>query len=280
MDNYCHIWLIWQDENGVSLGKSTMGNWNDSTLNKFNVLKWENISIPIDAKQVDIRFETREGTQAYLFQPMVSFTDTIGTYVPGNYNNNAALAQVKITADGISNFVRDSSGNISHEFQTALSRTSIITDSTLATSIQKQTSSQISSALTDNNGKIISLINQDSSGVQIAGKNIVLDGNTTVTGDFYAKGGNFKNLNASNLTIGTLNGNQVNITNLNASNIVSGVISGANLNINLNTGQVVFQHGRIYNDDINHKGIDINVDKSYISTKDFLGYSTLANGGL
>ena len=190
------------------------------------------------------------------------------------------LTEVKITADGINKFVRDANGNISSEFQTAFSKTSIITGSTLASSIQTQTASQISSALTDNNGKIISLINQDSSGVQIAGKNIVLDGNTTVTGDFYAKGGNFKNLNASNLTVGTLNGNQVNITNINANNIVSGSISGANLDINLNTGQVVFQHGRIYNDDINYKGIDINIDQSYISTKDYLGYSTLANGGL
>ncbi|MDI6553089.1 phage tail spike protein [Leuconostoc falkenbergense] len=230
MDNYCHVWLIWQDANGVSLGQSTWGNWNDSTLNEYNVLKWENISIPIDAKQVDIRFETREGTNAYIFQPMVSFTNTIGTYVPGNYNNNAALAQVKITADGINNFVRDSSGNISSDFQTALSKTSIITGSTLASSIQTQTSSQIASALTDNNGKIISLINQDSSGVQIAGENITLDGDTTVTGDFYAKGGNFTNLNASNITVGTLNGNQVNITNLNASNIVSGTITGININ--------------------------------------------------
>lgn len=142
---------------------------------------------------------------------------------------NSSIAQVKITADSISNFVRDSSGNISSDFQTALSKTSIITDSTLATSIQKQTSSQITSALTDNNGKIISLINQDTSGVQIAGKNIILDGNTTVTGDFYAKGGNFTNLNASNMTVGTLNGSQVNITNINANNITTGTISALTL---------------------------------------------------
>ncbi|CAM3056002.1 phage tail spike protein [Leuconostoc gasicomitatum] len=192
-----------------------------------------------------------------------------------------SISQVSQKADSISNFVRDSSGNISSNFQTALSKTSIITGSTLATSIKTQTTSQISSAITDNNGKIISLINQDSSGVQIAGKNIVLDGNTTVTGDFYAKGGNFTNLNASNITVGTLNGNQVNITNLNASNIVSGAISGANLNINLNTGQAVFQRGRIYNTNFDTQGgIDINIDEKYISTKDYLGYSTLANGGL
>ena len=174
-----------------------------------------------------------------------------------------SISQVSQKADSISNFVRDSSGNISSNFQTALSKTSIITGSTLATSIQTQTSSQISSAITNNNGKIISLINQDSSGVQIAGKNIVLDGDTTVTGDFYAKGGNFKNLNASNLTVGTLNGNQVNITNINANNIVSGAISGANLNINLNTGQVQFQKGRIFKSDYT---TDINIDQGYIST--------------
>ncbi|MCT4420296.1 hypothetical protein EFT49_08880 [Leuconostoc falkenbergense] len=104
-----------------------------------------------------------------------------------------AVAQVKHTADSISNFVRDSSGNISSNFQTALSKTSIITGSTLASSIQKQTATQISSALKDNNGKIISLINQDASGVQIAGNNIVLNGNTTVTGTFKVSQANIAN---------------------------------------------------------------------------------------
>ena len=184
-------------------------------------------------------------------------------WTPAPEDAITALAQVKITADGISNFVRDSNGNISSEFQTALSKTSIITASTLATSIQTQTATQITQALTDNNKNIIAMINLDTSGVQIAGKNIVLDGDTTVTGDFYAKGGNFKNLNASNLTVGTLNGSQVNITNINANNIVSGAISGANLNINLNTGSVVFQKGRINSSDYT---TDINIDQGYIST--------------
>ncbi|ATF40958.1 phage tail spike protein [Weissella paramesenteroides] len=113
MDNYCHIWLVWQDVNGVSLGKNTMGNWNDSTLNKYNVLKWENISIPIDAKQVDIRFETREGTNAYIFQPMVSFTNTIGDYVPGNYNNNTRVAALELGIDHITGLVMDPKNGLS-----------------------------------------------------------------------------------------------------------------------------------------------------------------------
>ena len=184
-------------------------------------------------------------------------------WIPAPEDVQSDIAQVKITADGISKFVRDSSGNISSDFQTALSKTSIITGSTLASSIQKQTSSQISSALTDNNGKIISLINQDSSGVQIAGKNLAITADTKVDGNFWAKQVNAVQVNASNITVGTLNGNQVNITNINANNIVSGAISGANLNINLNTGSVVFQKGRINSSDYT---TDINIDQGYIST--------------
>lgn len=184
-------------------------------------------------------------------------------YTPAPEDVQSDIAQVKFTADGINKFVRDSSGNISSDFQTALSKTSIVSDSTFATSIKKETATQISSALTDNNGKIISLINQDSSGVQIAGENIVLDGDTAVTGDFWTKQIYAMKVNANNITVGTLNGSQVNITNINANHIVSGAISGANLNINLNTGSVVFQKGRINSSDYT---TDINIDQGYIST--------------
>ncbi|WP_273946765.1 phage tail spike protein [Leuconostoc mesenteroides] len=216
------------------------------------------------SKTIVMYFDTTDvALDVYIKLPKLE-TGTIPTdWTPAPEDTATAISQVSQKADSISNFVRDSSGNISSDFQTALSRTSIITGSTLASSIQTQTSSQISSAITNNNGKIISLINQDSSGVQIAGENITLDGNTTVTGDFYAKGGNFKNLNASNMTVGTLSGTQVNITNINANNIVSGAISGANLNINLNTGSVVFQKGRINSSDYT---TDINIDQGYIST--------------
>ncbi|MGO1301510.1 MAG: phage tail spike protein [Leuconostoc mesenteroides] len=232
--------------------------------------EWSRISqtghVDYGVKTLVMYFDTTDSLlDVYIKLPKLETGNIPTDWTPAPEDTATALAQVKHTADSISNFVRDSSGNISSDFQTALSKTSIITGSALATSIQNQTSSQISSALIDNNGKIISLINQDSSGVQIAGKNIVLDGNTTVNGDFYAKGGNFTNLNASNITVGTLNGNQVNITNLNASNIVSGAISGANLNIDLNTGQVQFQKGRIFKSDYT---TDINIDQGYISTAD------------
>lgn len=134
-----------------------------------------------------------------------------------------AVSQVKRTADSISNFVRDSSGNISSDFQTALSKTSLITGSTLASSIQTQTATQISSALTDNNGKIISLINQDSSGVQIAGKNLAITADTTVDGKFWAKQVDAVKVKATNITAGTLDATKVNIINLDVHSLTGNV---------------------------------------------------------
>ena len=143
----------------------------------------------------------------YIKLPKLETGNIAADWTPAPEDVESALSQVKITADGINNFVRDSSGNISSDFQTALSKTSIVTGSTLATSIQKQTATQITSALTDNNGKIISLINQDTSGVQISGNKIILDGSVVVTQDFYARGAYFKNLNAAAIVTGTLSSN-------------------------------------------------------------------------
>ncbi len=248
---------------------------------------YQQFTIPSDATQFYLRINASTNgagetnfidNQAMIIRNIALYNSTVKSDgAPAPEDIESDIAQVKITADGISNFVRDSSGNISSDFQTALSKTSIISDSTLASSIQKQTSSQISSALTDNNGKIISLINQDSSGVQIAGKNIVLDGNTTVTGTFWAKQVNAIKVDASYIKVGTLNGSLINITNINADNIVSGSISGANLNINLNTGSVVFQKGRINSSDYT---TDINIDQGYISTADGDTRALLAQGKL
>ncbi|TOZ07218.1 phage tail spike protein [Leuconostoc pseudomesenteroides] len=144
-------------------------------------------------------------------------------WTPAPEDVQSAIAQVKVTADGISNFVHDSSGNISSNFQTALSKTSIITGSTLATSIQTQTATQIISALTDNNGKIISLINQDSSGVQIAGKNIVLNGDTTVTGAFKVSQANIANGAIGTAQIGDAAITNAKIADLDVSKITGNV---------------------------------------------------------
>lgn len=175
-------------------------------------------------KHVVMYFDTSDSPlDVYIKLPKLETGNIPTDWTPAPEDTVTALAQVKVTADGISKFVRDSSGNISSDFQTALSKTSIITGSTLATSIQKQTATQITSALTDNNGKIISLINQDSSGVQIAGKNIVLNGDTTVTGTFKVSQANIANGAIGTAQIGDAAITSAKIANLDVSKITGNV---------------------------------------------------------
>lgn len=74
---------------------------------------------------------------------------------------------------------------------------------------------------------------------------------------------NAASLSADKITSGTLNAGNVNVINLNADNITSGTIKGTNLGINLNSGEVNFQHGRIHNYD---NTVDVDLDNAYIST--------------
>ena len=113
MSQYNHLWLTWQDSKGNNVSDRTMFNWNDTNLNKYNVIKWENVSIPIEAKQVVVSFEAREGTNAYLFQPMLVFEKSIGDYVAGNYNNNNRVTALELDIKGITGLVKDPSKGLS-----------------------------------------------------------------------------------------------------------------------------------------------------------------------
>lgn len=77
--------------------------------------------------------------------------------------------------------------------------------------------------ITDNTGALASGIAGDLNGMTLISKKITLDGNTTVTGDFYAKGGNFKNINASNITVGNLDADEVRIINLDVNTLTGNV---------------------------------------------------------
>ncbi|MCT3038382.1 hypothetical protein EFS27_03585 [Leuconostoc mesenteroides] len=205
--------------------------------------EWSRISqtghVDYGVKTLVMYFDTSDRPlDVYIKLPKLETGNIPTDWTPAPEDTATALAQVKHTADSISNFVRDSSGNISSDFQTALSKTSIITGSTLATSIQKQTATQISSALTDNNGKIISLINQDSSGVQIAGKNLAITADTTVDGNFWAKQVNAVRVNATNITAGTLNASNVNIINLDVNSLTGNVSNFIQSNWNGEFGSV------------------------------------------
>lgn len=77
--------------------------------------------------------------------------------------------------------------------------------------------------IADNAGAITSGIVGNASNMSLISKNIILDGDTTVTGDFYAKGGNFKNINASNITVGNLDADEVRIINLDVNTLTGNV---------------------------------------------------------
>lgn len=74
-------------------------------------------------------------------------------------------------------------------------------------------------------------------------------------------------LSADKITSGTLDAGNVNIINLNANNITSGTINGQNLKINLNTGEILFQKGKIAS---TNGLLNINVDDGTMSVTNFL----------
>lgn len=184
-DFYNNLWLKFYDNAGnVIADANQYANWadrnghNPSGQNSWTVQnKWEGIEVPDTAVMVNVSFEAREGTSAYLGHPMLVFGPTIGPYMPGSYSgmNSSTVLQLFKDNWGI--------------------------------------------GLADNIGKITSGIIGDKNSLNLINNNIVLQGNTTVTADFYAKGGNFKNLNASNITTGTINAAKINVINLDVSSL-------------------------------------------------------------
>lgn len=147
--------------------------------------------------------------------------------------------------------------------------------------VQSGTDSQITQLqdainLRVSKGDVLSQINLEANRTLIQSGKLVLDAPTVVfTGNAFIPSAAIASLSADKITTGTLNAANVNVINLNASAIVTGTISGANLAINLNTGMVEFQKGRIHSTDNN---IDINVDQKYISVTDS-NNSVLLKGG-
>lgn len=83
----------------------------------------------------------------------------------------------------------------------------------------------------NNADKIISGINGDESGIKLTGNKILLDGNVTANGDFWAQQVNAVKVNASNILTGTLDASKANIININASQITTGTLDGRKIHI-------------------------------------------------
>ena len=137
----------------------------------------------------------------------------------------------------------------------------------------------ISDYLTGSNSRFVQManylnMNVKNSSVSINGDGVMLSGNRikitgkTLIDNAVILDALIKDINANTVKTKELDASKINVTHLNANNITSGAISGANLNINLDSGNVSFQKGRIHS---SNDYIDINIDQQYISTADNLG---------
>lgn len=126
--------------------------------------------------------------------------------------------------------------------------------------------------------QILAQINMSAGTTLIQNDKIYMDASSTIfSGNAFIPSAAITSLNADKITAGTLNAANVNIINLNANNITTGTINGQNLKIDLNTGNVEFQHGRIHNFS---NTVDINLDQNYISTANYNTRALLKNGEL
>lgn len=108
---------------------------------------------------------------------------------------------------------------------------------------------------------VINAINISNEGTLIYGNKLHITADTYID-NAVIKDAMIANLSANKITAGTINAANVNVINLNANNMTTGTIKGSNLSINLNTGNVEFQAGRIHSSD---NTIDININNKYIS---------------
>lgn len=87
---------------------------------------------------------------------------------------------------------------------------------------------------------------------------------------------NAASLSADKITSGTLDAGNVSVINLNADNITSGTINGQNLKINLNTGEILFQKGKIAS---TNGLLNINVDDGTMSVTNSLNEGAFFKNG-
>ena len=133
----------------------------------------------------------------------------------------------------------------------------------------------ISDYLTGNNSRFVQManylnMNVKNSSVSINGDGVMLSGNRikitgkTLIDNAVILDALIKDINANTVKTKELDASKINVTNLNANNITSGTISGTNLNINLDSGNVSFQKGVLYN----NKNFKIDLTNGFLEIQD------------
>lgn len=120
-------------------------------------------------------------------------------------------------------------------------------------------------------------INMSAGTTLIQNDKIYMDASSTIfSGNAFIPSAAITELNADKITTGTLNAANVNIINLNANNITTGTINGQNLKINLNTGEILFQHGKITS---TLGTLNIDIDTGIMSVTDVNGAGVYYSNG-
>lgn len=217
------------------------------------------------AEYVSVTFNTDESDEGY-----VRFDNK------GNTGTQSGLyiANIKLEKGTIATDWSPSPEDLATKLQlnrvidTADSHTRTITDYlTGSNSRFTQLSNNVN--LKVNKGDVIGQINLEAGRTLLQNQKIYLDADTVgFSGKAFIPSAAIKDLDAGKITTGTLDAANVNVINLNANNITSGSIKGTNLDINLNSGNVSFQKGRIHD---SNNYVDINIDEGYISTANNLG---------
>ena len=200
----------------------------------YRTLKVENVTVPDGANYMILHLIIRGSSNWQFSQPMLVKDDHVGVYVP---STQLQLNQVIDTAD-------------SH------TRT-------------------ISDYLTGSNSRFVQManylnMNVKNSSVSINGDGVMLSGNRikitgkTLIDNAVILDALIKDINANTIKTKKLDASKINVTNLNANNITSGTISGTNLNINLDSGDVSFQKGVLYN----NKNFKIDLTNGFLAIQD------------
>lgn len=123
---------------------------------------------------------------------------------------------------------------------------------------------------------VINAINVSTEGTSIYGKKLWITADTYID-NAVIKNAMIESINAEKIQAGTIDADKIQVIHLNANNITAGIINGSNLTINLDTGNVEFQKGRIHSAD---NSIDINIDDKYISVANNNNRILLSGGQL
>ena len=111
--------------------------------------------------------------------------------------------------------------------------------------------------------QVLAQINVAAGTTLIQNDKIYMDASSTVfSGKAFIPDAAITNISADKINTGTLDAGRINVINLNANNITTGTINGANLKINLNSGEILFQKGRIGSTNGN---LNIDIDSGKMS---------------